>query len=361
MRKRRKPWLLVAGLLFVGAALLMSMGGAPKRPPPHVHLPQYMDEQAANRLHRRQTLPKFVVAPEKSADQPARDEPAMRDPLIAALPSTVKRAAVVVEANALRHSPVGQLLIDCFLADQPGALDKLKRESGIDFLEDVDRVGAVDDTFLVTGRFADAKWEKILEHAQPSALNAHTTLWEGQQHGDQVAATWNQQMLIVGPDRSAITAVVDRLEGVTPPQPPVLSERDSYGEIYGVVTPAALAQMLGHDQPAIALRLRTVLDRVTLHVDATHDVGIVADAHGGPDADDLGKTVGGALALGRLAALAQSNRDLAAVLDYARVVPRDDRAGFRTELALPLPFLKEKLLDCAGRKKRGNDGGRAKE
>jgi hypothetical protein len=57
-----------------------------------------------------------------------------------------------------------------------------------------------------------------------------------------------------------------------------------------------------------------------LHVDASHDVGIVAAATGaGQDTGDLGKAVGSALTLGRLAAQTQGNKDLAEVLDYARV------------------------------------------
>jgi hypothetical protein len=240
------------------------------------------------------------------------------------------------------------------MANEGGNLEKLRSESGLDPLNDIDRLSVIDDTMLVTGRFADTKWAQVFKQATPTALNPRTTLWETDHRG-QVTATWNGQMIIVGPNREAVTAVVDRLEGQTPaPQHPILDEDDSYGEIYGVVAPSALSDLLAREQPDLANRLRAVVDRITLHVDASHDVGIVADAAGaGQDGGDLGKAIGSALTLGRLAAQTRGDKDLAEVLDYARVSPNGDGNGFRTELALPLEFFQEKLRDCARRKKRG--------
>jgi hypothetical protein len=354
VKKRRWPWLAAAAALFVGAALLMSIGAAPRALPPQVKLPRNMDRAARERLERRKTLPRFVVAGGPAEQPSGNDEPRpLLDPVIAAMPATVKHAAVVIEANALRYSPVGKLFIDCFVANEGAQLEKLKAESGLDPLNDVDRVSVIDDTVLVTGRFSDAKWATVFKNATSTELGPRTTLWQG--GSGQPTATWNGQMIITGPNREAITAVVDRLEGRTPPPPhPVLDEHDSYGEIYGVVAPAAIGDLLAREQPALAERLRAVVDRVSLHVDASHDVGIVADATGaGQDTGDLGKAVGSALTVGRLAAQAQGKSDLAEVLDYARVSPHGTGKGFRTELALPLAFFQEKLRDCAQRKRRG--------
>jgi hypothetical protein len=96
---------------------------------------------------------------------------------------------------------------------------------------------------------------------------------------------------------------------------------------------------------------------VKLHVDASHDVGIVADAKGNDPAGvlDLAKTLGGALALGRTAARAQGKDNLAAFLDYASVHPAES-GSFRVELALPLEYIAAQLKDCPGRKARGQGG-----
>ena len=353
MRARRGYWLAGAAGLFALSALVMSWAGDPKPPPPRTKMPLAMDDAGEERLHRRRTLPP-LVAPN---DAPGRtdERPPLSDPLMRAMPHRVKQSAIVLEASALRNSPVGQLLIDCLNGSGAIPFDTLKGHLGIDPLVDLDRVSEIDDTTILTGQFADAKWPQVFDHATPIALNDHTTLW--QPPVGKLAAVWRDQMVVMAPTRGAIDDVVARLEGTAPVESPVLDEGDSYGEMYGVVTPSALAALLDHDQPALAERLRQVLTGVSLHVDASHDVGIVVDAKGADhETGDLGRAVGSAMAVGRLAALAQDNKDLGQILDSARVVPQRDDSRFRAELALPLTFFEDKLRDC-GRNGRGGTAG----
>jgi hypothetical protein len=65
--------------------------------------------------------------------------------------------------------------------------------------------------------------------------------------------------------------------------------------------------------------------------------------------------------MGRVAAMAQGNKDLGQILDYARVVPSSSGASFRTELALPLAFFEDKLRECAAKGRRGAGRGSAGE
>lgn len=347
MRGRRWGWLAAALLLFGGAALLMSFASAPKAPPPRVNMPRHMDAEGLQRAMRRRTLP----APElPTAEASQNDErPRLTDPVLRAMPAEVKKAAIVLEANAIRYSPVGKLLIACFMGSGM-KVDDLKQKMGIDPLTDLDRISAFDNTFVFSGQFGGAKWQQMFEHTTPIALNDHTQLFE-RPSGGEVVATWKDTMVIAGHSRGEVEAVVARLEGTAPaPEHPLLDENDSYGEAYGVVAPDAVAELLAREQPALAERLRQVVSGISLHVDASHDVGIVLDASGaGQDTADFGKAVGSALAVARLAATTQGNKDLSEVLDYARVVPDGDGKSFRTELALPLAFFEEKLRDCAGK------------
>jgi hypothetical protein len=344
---RRRYWLALAVALFAFSALLMSWSSAPKPPAPRVNMPRGMDAEGFARLRRRRTLPPV----EEPADAPAA-KPRPTDPLLRAMPAHVKRAAVVIEANALRYSPVGQLLIDCFNGENDVRLDALKSKYGVDPLVELDRVSAVDDVLVLTGQFGGAKWQEIFARSSPVALNDHTTVWEPRGAG-QVAATWRNQMVILGPDRDTVDGYVARLDGTAPAEPPLLDEDQSYGEAYGIVAPSALAEMLGPQQPELAERLRQVVTGISLHVDASHDVGIVFDASGADQQTaDFGKAVGSALSLGRLAAAAQGNKDLAQILDYARVVPDNSGTSFRTELALPLAFFEDKLRDCVAKGRR---------
>jgi hypothetical protein len=269
------------------------------------------------------------------------------------MPKAVKQVAMVVEANALRHSPVGELMLDCFVGTaQDNEFSRLRSKTGLDVLEDLDRVAVADQSLLMSGRFADANWGQVFPGMQAEALGPNTRLWKSQD-GARSALVWKDEIVVVGSTEAETMAAADRLEGRAPPGPPVIGERDSYGEIYGVVNSSVVAGLFERERPDLAARLKTITEQVKLHVDASHDVGIVADANGNDPAGalDLARALGGALALGRAAARAQCKDDLAAFLDYANVQPSGS-GSFRVELALPLDYLQAQLKDCPGRKAR---------
>ena len=347
-RSRRWPWLFAALVLFAGGAWLMSRG---ERIPPQrevqVNLPRYQSQIDLQRLRQRRQVPILATPPlaEETEPQIVVHPTKLHDPLLVAMPSQVKKVAVVVEANALRHSPIGELLLDCFVGT-PGHddLSKLRSKTGLDVLEDLDRVAVADRTVLVSGRFADTNWAELLPRMKERESSPTTRLWK-------------DQLLVVGRSDDEIKATTDRLEGRVPAGEAVIAERDCYGEIYGVVNSTAVAELFEEQAPDVAMKLKTITDQVKLHVDATHDVGVVADTQGKDPAAalDLAKTLGGALALGRAAALAQGREELARFLDYASVHPTNS-GSFRVELALPLDFLQALLKDCPGRRARGAEG-----
>jgi hypothetical protein len=326
-------------------------------PAPHevkVNMPRAMSAADFNRLRQRRRPPILAMAPPVAeTETPPPPRPTPRDPLLVAMPPTVKKAAIVVEANAIRHSPVGELLLDCFVGTRGSEeLGRLRSKTGLDVLEDVDRVAMADQTMLLSGRFTDAKWAEIFPGAEPQSLGPNTRTWK-REDGQESILAWKDQMVVVGSSESEIMGAADRLEGRVPAGEPVIAENDSFGDVYGVVSSSVMAGLLESDRPDLASRLKTITDKVKVHVDANYDVGIVADASGNDPAGalDLAKTLGGALALGRAAARAQGKDDLASFLDYASVRPSGS-GSFRVELALPLDYLKSQLKDCPGRRSR---------
>jgi hypothetical protein len=318
-----------------------------------VNMPRAMSAADFNRLRERRRPPILAMAPQVAETETPPPRPGPRDPLLVAMPPTVKKAAIVVEANALRHSPVGELLLDCFVGTRGSEeIGRLRSKTGLDVLEDVDRVAMADQTMLVSGRFTDAKWTEIFPGAEPQSLGPNTRTWKGE-GGRESVLLWKDQMVIVGSSESEIMGAADRLEGRAPAGEPVIAENDSYGDVYGVVSSSVMAGLFESDRPDLAARLKTITDQVKVHVDANYDVGIVADANGNDPAGalDLAKALGGALALGRAAARAQGKDDLASFLDYASVRPSGS-GSFRVELALPLDYLKAQLKDCPARRSR---------
>lgn len=161
--------------------------------------------------------------------------------------------------------------------------------------------------------------------------------------------SWDNHLLLQASDETDARAMVARLADQNAAvENPVLSESQTYGEIYSVLGPQVFADLFGNEIPNVKERIAAFADRVELHIDATSDVGIVADVQGkkgARDGDDLGRTIGGLLSLGRMKARIDQEKDLAEILDLARVKLSDN--GLRTEMAMPLTVIEKLFGQCA--------------
>ncbi|WP_437648740.1 hypothetical protein [Sorangium sp. So ce362] len=349
---RHRAWLLAAVLLLGLAAWLMARGDDKATPAkkPRVEFPRGPRGPEVERSQRRRTLP-----PPREVD-PSQEQKPRRDPLLTALPTDKATSAVVFEASAIKESPAGKLWLDCLLAKmEMDGFEELEGEFGIDVLEDIDRIAASSGGLVViSGRQSPSERLDSLR-GSGRAYGARGTLFE--EEGLLVSGSWGDGLLFVGTDVQAIEAAIDRLEDNVAPAPPVIPEWASYGDAYGVLSADDVAALLERSAPDIAERLRGAVGQVELHVDASEDVAIVADVTGpvAADVDDLGKTLGTALSLGRLKAQADGEEQLAELLDLARVSPREGR--FSLDLALPLPMIQNVLGRCRERRKDGGAPG----
>jgi hypothetical protein len=357
-RTRRRVWLGVAGLLFVLAAVLMftGQGDEPAPEPKQVEFPRRMRGPERERADKRRTYLMPTVA-DAGTGVAERSRP--RDPVLAALPRGPGKTAVVIEANALRHSPIGELLLDCLLRDGGKQLEEFRKLSGVDPLQDLDRLVVTDEGVMLSGNFGNARFKELLGERVSSDYGQGARVYEpgettvtrpdgGTVRGrsDSAVGTWNDQLLVIGKSPDEVKAVIDRVEGRGPDLPPAIPENSTYGEIYGVLSVDQLARMLPPEQAELAQRIRDTAQNVELHVDATSDVAVVAEVTG-PDGNkvtDLGKTLGGALSMARLQAQAEGEKELAQLLDFARVRP--DGTSFQLEMAVPLDVIKERLAFC---------------
>jgi hypothetical protein len=113
-----------------------------------------------------------------------------------------------------------------------------------------------------------------------------------------------------------------------------------------VLSVEQLLKMFPPEQAELAQRLKEVADTVELHMDARSDVAMVAQIRGADEAKvtDLGKSLGAALSVARLRAQAEGEKELAQLLDFAKVQP--DGNEFKLEMAVPLDVIKERLAWC---------------
>jgi len=355
---QQKRWLIAAVVLLAAAAALMMYGEKQEAPPPkvEVHFPRYQKQAEFQRMEQRRTLPTptpSVSAPPQQPQGPQRP----RDPLLAALTTTTKGSVMVIEANAIRYSPVGQMLIECLTANDPehNPIEQLKKKAGVDVLQDLDRVAMMNEGILLSGNFAQAKWEELEKQGyRGTPYGNKATLYEapvqeGTQRREHFVA-WGGQMLYVTDNVDSAKAVVDQLEGRAEPRPSLLSEEQTYGEVYGVLSTQDLAAAFGSEQRDLMQKLQQTAQRVELHVDTSQDVGVVADVHGSDTGqiEDLAKSLGGVLALARMQAQANGEKNQAELLDLAHVRPQGTQ--FKMEMALPLSVIEKQLAVCRNRK-----------
>ncbi len=357
--KRSRLWILLAVVLFGLAAWLMWRGEGQvevARVEDRVTFPRALRGADRKRMETRKTLEApFPVKP----DAP----PPVRDPMLAALPRGEGKSVVVVEANALRNSPIGELLLDCLRAQRgEDSLARMKEQTGVDFLQDLDRVAVSDGAVVMSGQFGQAKWDELKKVSTPSAYGQNGTVYEAQERtrtladGGTVKRTppsvgvWKDQLVVMGRTKEEVQRALDQVEGRGVGAPPPINEGQTYGEIYGVLSPDELARVLPADQAGFAERLKEAAQSIELHVDASKDVGVVADVKGNkPELlSDLGKSMGAALSVARLKLQAEGQGDLAQFLDLARVRPQDD-GRFSLEMALPLELLQKQLAWCRER------------
>lgn len=347
MNARGGKWLAFAAALAAAAAFLMSRGDGKEKPSKGaaIEFPRHQRPEENERSRRRRTLP---PPPSPKEDDFVRPK---RDPLHTALPTKKGKSAVVFEASALRDSPVGQLWLDCMLSRyEMNKLSKLKEKTGIDVLNDVERVAvSSEEVLVVSGNFLDARFQELAPERR--AYGAKGMIYE--RENGEVFAIWDQSIVLAGPKAAPLEAAIDRLEDKVPPEPPLIPEWASYGEVYGVLSADDIAGLLPESERELASRLKSAVEQVELHVDAEEDVAIVADVAGQveADVDDLGKSLGAALSLGRLKAQADHDDRLAELLDFARVSPRGGR--FSLELALPLSVIQRQMGPC----KKDRDAG----
>jgi len=364
MNRRRGMWLgLAAVLLVLGAWLMVSGQGEEPAPEPlQVEFPRKMRRDDWKRAEQRRTQVVQVAAPD--AGMAAAEPPRPRDPVLAALPRGKGRSAVVIEANALRYSPIGELLLDCLMRDGGKNLEEFRKQSGVDPLQDLDRLVITDKGVVLSGNFGNARFKEMFQERTASDYGPGARVYEpgnvivslpdgGTRRGrdNGTVGLWNDQLLVVGDTPESVKEVLDQVHGGGSSEPPIISEGSTYGEMYGVLSVEQLARMIPPDQGELAQKLKDVADTVELHMDARSDVAMVAQIRGSDASKvtDLGKSLGGALSLARLKAQAEGEKDLAQLLDFAKVQPDDTE--FKLELAVPLEVIKERLAFCRDERK----------
>ncbi len=355
-RPSRIP-LLLAALLVAAAALLLSLTehARPARAEAQVEFPRWVRKAEQERIVARRTLAPLEPVHAAAGPDAAPEKPRGRDPFLVALPANAAKPLLVLEANALRHSRLGELFVDCILREsRTDPFEELRREAGIDPLKDIDRVAFAGDGLVLSGFFERARLDRLEDGSSASRYGDAGRIFVPRPSGggaetaaEPCVGAWRDQILVLG-ERSFVEGTIDRLEGRAPEAPAVLPEHLTYGEAYGILPGEALRALFRGEQSNLGQRLAALASRIELHADAMHDVAVVARVSG-PDPsglEDLGTAFGAALAVGRIQARVRGDDKTSELLEHARVVRDPARGGFSVELALPIDVLERWFAGC---------------
>jgi hypothetical protein len=344
---RRHRWWALAALLLGATVVLFAVAERDARPPrrPEVSYPERNGYEDWKRQEARATLVLPQPPAPAGAPDPRRDEPVpRRDPFLVALPVKPDAPVLVLEANALRHSLLGERFLACMESRHPGDLAKMQAEIGIDPLKDIDRLGYTDDALVISGFFQGLRIENDFP-APPEPYGAAGRVYH--EGSTKWLGVWRDQIVVLAPARAPIQRVIDQLEGRAPVPESGIPEDMAFGEVYAVVPGAAARNLLGADERGIGRQLAGLAERVELNVNAMQDVAAEIRVKGSDTAGlaDLARAMGAALAVARVKAQAEGNAELADLLESAEVTPGSAEVTVR--MAVPAAQLEKWFAGCA--------------
>ncbi len=353
MRHRRTfVWLSAAAVLLGLVAWLAPASDKPSAEAAvKPRVPRHLDNDEHKRLRERVAKANPETADAEPALIPTQSPSTPRDPLIAALPTGDARSAMVIEANALWHSDLREPMLNCLFAGEQKSMLSDLADAGFDIGRDLDRFAVMDNGAMLTGNFENFKG---FNNVPLKESGPHTRVGT-MGHGEGAMAVWKNQLIVFGNTEEQVLEAVQRIESGKPPENPVLNDRDTYGDVYGRLDVARFGRLAGAD-PAFKdffEQVQRSATSVAFHVDASHDVGLSLEMEGNQseEAQQLRKTLAGAIALGRVRAKAMGDDRLFQLLDFAQVNPAQGKNGaqFSLDLALPHAFVLGLLEECARR------------
>jgi hypothetical protein len=282
------------------------------------------------------TLPRTSASvPPKVAERWARG-----DRLKNALSAPGSDGIMVVEWNALLNTPLIEKMMECQASESAKLFNELKDGLGLDVKNDIDRVGFDSGTLVVSGFFQDLKLPEEFGKGSAYGDSGRIFSQKDDDGAEAFIARVGDDILIMEDSVDSAKAAIDRVEGRGATNPTPVEEG---GEIYGVLGKSLFAGFAASEDPMqkkIAEAMQSA--RVRMNVDDAVSASIDATATDATQAKDLAKALGAGLSLARQQASSSGDTEMAALMEQARVEPRDD-GTFAVDVAVTGEFLLKNL------------------
>lgn len=355
MFSKSNRWLILGFVLLVCATWLMTRDDdVTVGQPAQIDFPNYPSPAEFTRMEERRNPDiRPFARPNNDAPQQENSAPPKEplDPLLRSFGTASRDESLMVfEANAIRHSALGEAFLNCLGGNLSKTIAEVNDEVGLNPLEDIDRMAVSDGGVVFSGHFENVRWGDAFK-SEPESYGEHAQIFSRKMEnpeteGDSLDhfAVWNNEMLIAGNSREELEARLDVIEGRQPMDHIPMIEEETYGEAYGNLSTKFLGQLIPEESAALREQILAIVSQVKIHSNAMSDVAISAELFSEGDTDglnDLGRSLGGALSLGLAAAKLRGDEEFAQLLEFAKV--SNDGDGLRLHLALPEAYLQEHL------------------
>lgn len=271
------------------------------------------------------------------------------DGLHRALGGPGSKGVVFMEVNAIRYSNLAEGILKCRGDDVDTEVQRLKKELGVDPLEDLDRLAIQEKMLAATGNFKNLQ---IPEGTPSEPYGDGAMLYElaGEAGATGSVAVINDELVLMGDSKAEVQKAVDRVEGRAEAVDTIPRGLQN-AEVYGRVDSSMIGALLKGSTDPVAARFSELVKKGFVRVNVDDEVALSLDmeAEDPAAAGDLAKAVGGAFAGLRKKAADDGEQELAWLLEAAEVRPgRDGR--FEIDVAVPGDF----VLDLLGCDAKGN-------
>lgn len=337
----RRRWLIPLGALvsLVGAALLAervrplgSSDGPRERRSSKVKVSQVVFPRDRPALR---PAPKPALAEAPSDAEPGPSRPLDRFERAAALPG---RPVVIAELNAIRHSELAEAILRCQRDDVERAFQRIREETGLDPLNDLDRMMFADGSMVMSGYFDELR---IPEGRQRRPYGDDAQMFPPADDGT-VIVRHGKDLLMVFDDLTAAEAAVDRIEGRAPSELPA-PLLEGGADIYGPISQELLRPLL-QSGPLAPLLGRIEEASVRVSVDDHVAMSVDFDSGGAGSPAELQDLVRAGLSALRVEAAREGRQDVVELLRATRI-GLDEDGQLAVDLAVPGDVVLQ-WMDC---------------
>ncbi len=346
----RKLIAVVAAIAILALAViagLLSTAGDEKAEEPELEVAFPRDhpqgrkrvERPADKAEEEPAEDNVIALPGKLPKLATREQTALQRAVAAP-----DKGYLVFEVGAIGHSELARKIMACRARRFRERLDVIRKQTGLDIMEDVEQVGMSGEVVALGGRLQGFKLTRGT--GEPEAYGDSARIRteavppgrDGKPREPLLIARVGPDLVLVGSDRDKLLAAIDRAEGRAPSEPMKSGRADVRGRLSG----AEIGQLMGKAAPNDeALKaIRELTRGVDLRMNVEDHVALSLDlgTEGVGAAHDLSASLKSAVTIARQLANREGHKRTAWLLDQARF--HDPGAdGFAFDLAVPGDFV----------------------